>query len=312
MITIQTRRSPASRFSRTSAGRLFLLCALVLLGPTTPHVFALGEEEFGAKPVGPNPEWPEGLLTVANDPSRVYRSWVNGNENFYYSGDGKALNAFLAAYARVKLDTREVVLLPTAGLTKSFEGKPVSFAWRLQAPSGIYLHLALAEKETNVHVRKATLFIHVAGDVDLRRLEFPKGLSLLDSRDMVARAKRGAASPDDSIRGYAALLYLEHRETPEAVEGLLALLDDKEEYVASSAARALGFAGSRAEKVISALERRAKAEGTGEDLAKECRDAVLALEKVRARGEAEEAEEKRIAEASKAIRGLVDTRRKKT
>ena len=39
----------------------------------------LGEESFGNDPVLANEEWAPGVLAVANDPSRVYRRWINGN-----------------------------------------------------------------------------------------------------------------------------------------------------------------------------------------------------------------------------------------
>jgi len=53
----------------------------------------LGEEHFGNAALNEAnfQDWP-GIMPLVNHPSRVYHSWVNGNEHFYYRGDTPALN----------------------------------------------------------------------------------------------------------------------------------------------------------------------------------------------------------------------------
>src|SRR5258705_506701 len=109
---------------------------LVLALPAT--VLALAMETFGNAPVGKQPDWAEGVVDVVNLKSRVYSYWVNGNENFFYRGNAEALNAALRQCAAVKSDVRQVILLPGAGKTHSFERKPIDFNWQLHVPSGIY------------------------------------------------------------------------------------------------------------------------------------------------------------------------------
>jgi hypothetical protein len=116
---------------------IFRVClAALLFAPA--HAFALGEELFGNAPRVKQPEWAEGVLDVVNLKSRVYLQWVNGNESFFYQGDAAALAEALKAFAAVKDEGKSVVLLPGTGSTKSFQGKPVAFDWRLHVPSGIY------------------------------------------------------------------------------------------------------------------------------------------------------------------------------
>src|SRR5437762_5661973 len=117
---------------RTAAGTAVL--TLVLLPATA---LALAEERFGNAPVVSQPDWAEGVVDVVNLKSRVYSYWVNGNENFFYRGNAQALNAALRQYAAVKSDVRQVILLPGAGKTHSFERKPIAFDWQLHVPSGI-------------------------------------------------------------------------------------------------------------------------------------------------------------------------------
>jgi len=242
-----------------------------------PAALAWGTEEFGNKPVGAQPQWPTGLLDVINDAHRVYSSWVNGNENFYFSGDTRALNAAMEAFAKVEIDVREVVLLPVEGEEKSFEQKPVAFNWRLHAPSGIYLALALREKDSNVHFRKPTLFIHVAGAIQLKELKIPKGLSVLDADDLVIRAGRGLESKDQDIRGQAIYMLGQYSYAEGALDLLLKALEAPQEHVARSAAGALGRAGKIAEKALPALKDKAAKSGD-EKTQGDCKRAAAAIE----------------------------------
>jgi hypothetical protein len=112
------------------------LVALRLAFP--PAALALGEEQFGNAPRVKQPGWAEGVLDVVNLKSRVYSQWVNGNENFYYRGDARAVNEALRKYAAVKDYARRLILLPGRGTAHTFGGKPVAFDWQLHVPSGIY------------------------------------------------------------------------------------------------------------------------------------------------------------------------------
>jgi hypothetical protein len=83
--------------------KVVAVAAAVLLA--VPVVaLALAEGGEGNAPRVKQPEWAEGVIDVVNLKSRVYYFWVNGNENFYYRGDAKALNEALRTYAAVKAD----------------------------------------------------------------------------------------------------------------------------------------------------------------------------------------------------------------
>jgi hypothetical protein len=94
-------------------------------------------------------DWADGVLEVVNLQSRVYSQWVNGNENFFYRGDARALNEAIKQFAAVKDDGRRLILLPGTGRTHSFESKPVAFDWQLHVPSGIYKAVS---KRTHVEI----------------------------------------------------------------------------------------------------------------------------------------------------------------
>ena len=70
-------------------------------------------EGFGNEPIGSANygDWPN-IMAVINDTHRVYHTWVNGSEHFYFKGDTEALNAALKNFAAIKADRRTVVLRP--------------------------------------------------------------------------------------------------------------------------------------------------------------------------------------------------------
>lgn len=117
-----------------------LAIAVLVLAPNL--AFALAQERFGNAPVGKQPEWADGVVDVVNLKSRVYSYWVNGNENFFYSGNSGALNEALRKFAAVKDDERMLILLPGPGQRQSFSKKQVNYEWNLHVPSGIYRAIA--------------------------------------------------------------------------------------------------------------------------------------------------------------------------
>jgi hypothetical protein len=116
------------------AGTAPVLLLLVL----PAAALALAYETFGNAPVTKQPEWAEGVIDVVNLKTRVYAYWVNGNENFFYRGNARALNEALRQYAAVKADAREVILLPGTGKRQSFDRKPIDFDWQFHVPGGLY------------------------------------------------------------------------------------------------------------------------------------------------------------------------------
>src|SRR5262245_37398596 len=99
--------------------RAFLTISLLIVAS---RAWSMGFEGFGNDPVeGSNYiEWPN-VLPLVNDPHRVYFSWVNGNEHFYYAGDSAALNAALKSFAAIQAKKRTVVLRPAPGKGSSLK-----------------------------------------------------------------------------------------------------------------------------------------------------------------------------------------------
>lgn len=174
------------------------IAALALLFSGTLST-PMGEEAFGNEPVLENEEWAGGVVALANDPHRVYRRWVNGNEEFFFSGDSADVNAALARFAEIEVELREVILLPQAGSTRSFDDKRVVYGWRLYAPSGICLGMA-RKAPSPLYPAQATLTVHVTSSIQLAKLDLPAGVSLLGPADLVQRYAAATEGAEHSQR----------------------------------------------------------------------------------------------------------------
>ena len=63
----------------------------------------MGEETIGNEPFHDAnfKDWPN-IMPVINNKSRVYHTWVNGDERFYFDLDPEQLNELLIDFAKLK------------------------------------------------------------------------------------------------------------------------------------------------------------------------------------------------------------------
>jgi hypothetical protein len=223
---------------------------------------ALGEEQFGNEPVGPNEEWAPGVLAVANDPSRVYRRWINGNEDFCYRGRAAELQRCLSAFAAIEAERRVVRLVPVPGGTLSFERKAVAYDWRLNVPSGLFKGLAMQEGAPLPTA--AILTVHVVGDaLSPGRVTWPDGVELMAPEGHVSELRTAlATSKTQQARSFGIGELAELRYVDGVYEVLRPYLDVEDEWLHLGASRALAQLGKRAEK---AEERIAQLAAQSED-----------------------------------------------
>jgi hypothetical protein len=274
--------------------------SIVLFAPAP--VLALGEEQVGNDPLpaASYAKWP-GLVEVVNDKARAYYSWVNGNENFYYVGTVEELNAALQNFAKADLKEHEVVLRPDAGTVKSFQGdNQFTFQWHLQIFDGIAAHLLSLEKGDLVWAKHPRLTIHVGKEIDLAKLEIPKGVTLLDVTDLSAHARQGTESKDKTVRGWCAgvIAHLDPRDAKNqaAIEGLL---KDDDDWVRLNAAGCIALFGAKARSALPALKE--CLESKDENLKTSAQNAIDAIESAKE----DAAAEREHVEASERIRKFI-------
>ena len=96
-------------------------CLSVLNAAASRPVW-MGEETFGNKPLNAAnyKNWPK-LMPVANNTNRVYHTWVNGDERFYYEATAEELNQLLEDFSKLDSKTKEVLLVPQREPVRSFD-----------------------------------------------------------------------------------------------------------------------------------------------------------------------------------------------
>lgn len=231
-----------------------LTVLVVLVGST--RVWALGMEDFGNKPLnGANFTGWSGVMPVVNDEARVYHSWVNGNEHFYYLGDTESLNNALRNFAQIEGKTREVVLRPGPGITHSFNRKQeIRFGWKLHLIGGVIRGMTELDKGANFWPEHPVLSVYVGGDIQLDQIKIPAGVSVIELADLRKRYLEGLTSTNRTVRGWGSghLARLDPFN-PKDLETLTKMLEDKDDWVRLNVVGALSRFGTRAKTVLPAL-----------------------------------------------------------
>ncbi len=259
---------------------LLTFCLLVVLQlATSGRAWGAGEEQIGNDPLNDASytAW-KGLIEVINDKSRVYYNWVNGNENFYFAGDTDKLNAALKKFAAADVAVKEVVLRPAPGETTSFDGsQKFPFQWHLQIFGGIAAHLTTRDQGDQVWNKHPRLTVYVGDDIDLAKLDVPKGLVLVSIDEISARARKGIASTDQSVRGWSAGVIAHHDSfAPENLKAIEKLLADDNDWVRLNAAGAVALYGAKAKSALPALK--ACLERKDEGLKQRAQESIATIE----------------------------------
>lgn len=229
-------------------GVIGIVVTLLLIVPA----YAMGQEEFGNAPLGePNyADWP-GIMPTINHESRVYSSWVNGNEYFCYRGDEAALHEVLARFAQSESPVREVFILPGEGVRKTFDGVDMRHDWMLHIQGGISRAVG---KESIALDLYPTLTIYTR-NLSLESGDVPEGITLLDIHDLRERYAEALKSEDQEVRGYADSLWAgADPYNPDAARAIADLLQDSDSWVQSMAAISLGRLGTLAAAYLESLK----------------------------------------------------------
>lgn len=251
-----------------------LLSVAIFMFTTTRQAHGLATQRVGNKPFHEiNYQQWKSIMPVINHESRVYHTWVNGNEHFYYRGGTKALNDILQKFAALDVDVREVVndilqkftalgvdvrevvLRPGPKKVTTFnKEEQIGYNCLLHIQGGISRH---EEEGTNVFDKYPTMTVFVDGsNITLERIKIPAGVALIEVADLRDRYLRGLYSKDREVRGYASYFLAEVDVYNESnVLAIAKLLDDEDSWVRSMAIAALSRFGQKAGPALPALKR---------------------------------------------------------
>jgi len=245
--------------------RLIVAIEIVLL--TVSSTWSMGLESFGNTQLSDAnyTDWPD-VMPVINDAHRVYHSWVNGNEHFYFAGNTIALNAAIKNFAAIKAERLTIVLRPSPGKANSFNNKQsFPFNWKLHLLGGISKMMAKEDLGSNIWDPSPYLQVYVGDSIKLDEIEIPKGMEVLEISDLQKRYIKCLNSKDQSVRGWSCGHIAElDPYNAEAMQQIVAKLDD-DEWVKLNAISALSVFTSFADEVIGKL----RAVKTDDDKVKE-------------------------------------------
>ena len=229
----------------------------------------MGTERFDAAPLNElnYTAWPR-VMPVVNDTHRVYQSWVNGNEHFYFAGDTAALNAALTNFANVKADRLTVVLRPGPGRVGSFnDRRSIACDWQLHLLGGISRTMAQDAAVGTTWDPCPTLTVYVGGAIKLDELDIPAGIRVLEVADLERQYTKCLASSDQSIRGWSCLPLAQlDRYDAESLRKISSLLESDDAWVKLNAAGALAQFTGVADEAIAKLQ----AVKTNDDQLRQC------------------------------------------
>lgn len=240
--------------------RSIFIALITLVLPTT--AFSLVEEYFGNEPLAAWKDRP--LASVANHDSRVYHSWVNGAEDFYYRGDVEVLNEFLKRFAEGTTNggktAGEIILRPLPGETQPFHEKAIEYDWHMEIYGGISEPMSKADRGSEIWRPHPTVTIAVADPDRLKNLRIPDGLAVTGPAELKARYAKALGSSDTSVRGWGAdkLSRFDPYDTT-SMAVVAGLLGDKDAWVRLNAAGALRSFGSHAKPLVPLLAHTASA-----------------------------------------------------
>jgi len=235
---------------------LALSVVLFLISCGNREAMALRGEHFGNAPFSETNyrEWP-GIMPLVNHPSRVYHQFVNENEQFYYQGDTAALNDALRKFAASKAKVHEVLLRPSPCAVRSLQvAKKISYNWSMHVVGGVVEDLPTLDRGSNVWSKSPTMTVCVGGDIDLGKIEIPKGVSVVDLADLSRRYREALGSKDRTVRAWGAgeLAHLD-RYDAENLAAIVKLLKDEDDWVRRNAVGALAVFGKKAETALPTL-----------------------------------------------------------
>lgn len=217
--------------------------------------FARGEESFGNKPLAAAnyADW-QGVLPVINSPQRIYTTWVNGNEHFYFQGDVDQLNEVLRDFAKVETPVRELVIRPENGITKTFDGKVVPYDWNVHLIGGIARHMSRLDKGALVWPTHPVMTLYLGMDFPLEKLQIPEEVTVTRVAELKKRIIEALESRDQTVRGWSAGELADvDRFDGRSVTIIARMLDDDEGWVRLNAAGALARFGAKSRSILDQL-----------------------------------------------------------
>ncbi len=166
--------------------RLAILFAVaVLIGMCSASAWAMASEYNTTNPIVQQPDWPAGLADLLKDGKPVYAYWVNWMDHFYYAGDTDSLNAFLEKYSKLQgtpLTVSIHVGPAKVGKITTPGQKDMPYDWHVFITPPMIPDGGIVKGRE--HERIVTVELWLGGQVELRKIEAPNNIKVVDGNDI--------------------------------------------------------------------------------------------------------------------------------
>lgn len=239
-----------------------LILGLALI---TLNAWPMGQETFGNEPLSDlnYTDWP-GIVPLINDEHRVYSTWVNGNEYFYYRGDTEAFNQFLALFAALESPAHEVVFRPGPGHAQSFHNdRPIPIGWQMHLVGGIVAQMIDFEGTADAWDMHPTITVCLTenGRIQLDKIIVPEKVDVLQVADLRDKYRKALQSDNTRMHAHAvSKLADEDKLNAENIPLIVQVLKDNDPFASACAAVALGCFGALAQSALTELQEASRSE----------------------------------------------------
>lgn len=249
---------------KSSMHNLFfsLILGLCLI---TVNAWPLGEETFGNKPLSDRnyTDWP-GIVPLINNENRIYSTWVNGNEYFYYRGNTETFNQFLALFAALESPVHVVIVRPGPGRTNSFHNdRAIPVDWQMHFVGGIVAQMIDYKGTADVWDMHPTLTVYLTekGRIQLDKIIVPEQVRVVQVAGLRDKYRKALQSDHTRMRADAVTkLAAEDNLNIENIPLVTQVLKDNDPYTRACAALALGRFGALAKSALPELQEASRSE----------------------------------------------------
>lgn len=161
----------------------FLLLIVGIVAVICPPAFALASEYDLNRPIGQQPEWPGGVADLLNSQKPAYAYFVNFQDNFYYSGDAAAFNAFMERYGKLDGIPHTLVLHCGKGEVKELmTPKKRAFDWYVFVVPPMIPDGGL--DKTSPYKRYVTVNLNLGCNIQLSEIKVPGNVTVKPGKEI--------------------------------------------------------------------------------------------------------------------------------
>ncbi len=146
--------------------------------------YGLGTEQIGPDSAQPHPTteqsgWPAGMIELLRRDSRIYSSWVNGNENFYFLASSKEVQELVRLFSQMRMRDHQLQIKLGTPKVKTFRGAKFDYSVHLHFLGGIAQFVARRDESPQTYEPTLTIYVDEGADQSwLEQLKLPDNITL--------------------------------------------------------------------------------------------------------------------------------------